>query len=175
MKASVILNVALAAGIAFLLFDRAQQRCTSGRTDAIDQATVCAALERDLDNLLAQNRALEERAKKAEERVTAVQFELDQWGTRPGAPPGTDQPMQTARVLAADNDANIVVINLGADDGVKTGYRFTISRGSTYVSQIEITHVEAKQSAGRTITVLRKSPVREGDDATTAPVVDKAR
>ena len=51
---------------------------------------------------------------------------------------------------------------------MKAGYRYTISRGSQYVAQIEITTAEAKQSAGRILKATQKGPVRPGDEAATA-------
>ena len=36
------------------------------------------------------------------------------------------------------------------------------------VATVEITHVEAKQSAGRSLRDVQKSPIQRGDDAMTA-------
>ncbi len=86
----------------------------------------------------------------------------------PGIGTGTEQPSQTGKVLLSDNQANIVVISLGSEDGVKNGFRYTISRGATYVATIEITNVMAKSAAGRVLNGLSKSPVQPGDDLMTA-------
>ena len=73
------------------------------------------------------------------------------------------QPSQQGRVLAADGGANVVVISLGAEDGVKEGFEYRVSRGSNYVGRIRITNVESKKSAGRSIMDLQKSPIQPGD------------
>ena len=60
------------------------------------------------------------------------------------------------------------MISLGSEDGVKNGFRYTISRGAAYVATIEITNVMAKSAAGRVLNGLSKSPVQPGDDLMTA-------
>ncbi len=57
----------------------------------------------------------------------------------------------------------MAVISLGSEDGVRPGYRYTVSRGSTYVGVIEITDVQARQSAGRAIKSLQKENLQRGD------------
>jgi len=86
----------------------------------------------------------------------------------PGFGNGTEQPSQTGKVLLSDNQANIVVISLGSEDGVKNGFRYTVSRGASFVATIEITNVMAKSAAGRVLNGMSKSPVQPGDDLMTA-------
>lgn len=86
----------------------------------------------------------------------------------PGIGNGTEQPSQTGKVLLSDNQANIVVISLGSEDGVKNGFRYTVSRGASFVATIEITNVMAKSAAGRVLNGMSKSPVQPGDDLMTA-------
>lgn len=83
------------------------------------------------------------------------------WGT------GLEQPMQRAKVLAADDATNVVVISLGAEDGVKEGFRYTVSRGNEYVGEIQIDHVEGKMASGKVNRATQKLPVQKGDDAMT--------
>jgi hypothetical protein len=106
---------------------------------------------------------------QTETDLQRTQFRLRQFEERyPGGMPGPEQPMQTAKVLAADDATNVVVISLGSEDGVKEGFRYTISRGNQYVGTIEITHVEAKQAAGRSQRDVQSRPIMKGDDAMTA-------
>lgn len=86
----------------------------------------------------------------------------------PGIGVGSEQPAQQGKVLLSDNQANIVVISLGSEDGVKNGFRYTVSRGAGFVATIEITNVNAKQASGRVLTGMSKSPVQPGDDIMTA-------
>jgi hypothetical protein len=74
-----------------------------------------------------------------------------------------DQPAHEGQVLSADSAANVAVISLGSEDGVRPGFKYTVSRGSQYVAMIEITDVQAKQAAGRSVKSLQKSAIQKGD------------
>jgi peptidoglycan hydrolase CwlO-like protein len=106
--------------------------------------------------------ALEGQLTEVHERTRRLEFEVEAARTKLGDLP-TSQPAHQGRVLAADNDANVVVISLGAEDGVERGYVYTVSRGTSFVGKLHITDVEAKKSAGRLDRTLQKSPVRAGD------------
>ena len=86
----------------------------------------------------------------------------------PSIEAGTEQPWQQGKVLQADNEANIVVISLGSEDGVKAGFKYTVSRGSSFVAEIQITNVQTKSAAGKVLTGLGKTAVKTGDDVMTA-------
>ena len=75
----------------------------------------------------------------------------------------SNQPAHSGRILASDNDANVYVISLGEEDGVKAGFQYIVSRGSDYIATIQITDVQAKQSAGRAIKSLSKGAINRGD------------
>ena len=55
---------------------------------------------------------------------------------------------ERGQVLAADNSANVYVISLGAEDGIKTGDRFDVVRDGVRIGAVKITDVQAKQAAG---------------------------
>ena len=117
-----------------------------------------------MENLLAQNQQQASRISDLEDQVRSAELALQSVQARmPGLEVAVEQPAHQGRVIAADADANIAIISLGAEDGVKPGFRYTVSRGSDYITTIEITDVQAKQSAGRSLRDLEKSPVRQGD------------
>ncbi len=80
---------------------------------------------------------------------------MDEELRRPGA--------SGARVLATDGRANVHVISLGAEDGVKLGSTYGVSRGSEYIGTLKITHVQAKQAAGSSVAELPRGDIRRGD------------
>jgi hypothetical protein len=130
-----------------------------------NQATADLQLEKTMTEL----KDLTAKLTTTETELQRATFRLNQYEKRyPGGMPGPEQPMQTAKVLAADDATNVVVISLGSEDGVKEGFRYTISRGNQYVATIEITHVEAKQAAGRSQRDVQARPIQKGDDAMTA-------
>jgi len=142
LRWSVAANVLLLAALTVLVADRASVE--SERTEA--------------------NR----RSADLEIAVKHLEFERDSWRKLPGEGPGRSPPFQAGRVLDADDDVNAIVINLGADDGVEEGFRFTVSRSARYVAELVITHVEKERAIGRTLARLSKEPVRVGDDVTTS-------
>jgi chromosome segregation ATPase len=126
-------------------------------------------LELNLEQLTMQLQDTQAKLASSDGDLQRTRFRLESiLRSNPGIDKGAEQPAQTAKVLAADNGANIVVISLGAEDGVKEGFRYTLSRGSQYVATIQITNVQAKQSAGKVMTGMSKSAVVPGDDAMTA-------
>jgi DNA repair exonuclease SbcCD ATPase subunit len=67
------------------------------------------------------------------------------------------------KVTAVQSD--LVVISIGADEGVQTGSEFTIYRQAQFIAKITITHADRKWAAGR--VTLRKDDPRVSDDVTT--------
>ena len=140
---------------------------------ANDEAVASTTAKNNAENALelATNQLQDANTKltNAELELQRVRFKLDSiLRSNPGIDVSTEQPWQQAKVLQADNDSNIVVISVGSEDGVKAGFKFTVSRGSSFVAEIQITNVQTKSAAGRVLSGLSKSPVRAGDDVMTA-------
>jgi hypothetical protein len=76
---------------------------------------------------------------------------------------GLDQPAHEGHVVSVDDGADAVVISLGSVDGVKPGFRYTVSRGNQWVAMVEIAGVQAKVSTGRSIKNLQKMDIQIGD------------
>lgn len=125
------------------------------------------ALEANLADLQRQYKDVLAKLSESSTSLERANFELENWRKKhPGDGPGTEQPYQTAKVLTADNANNIVVISLGAEDGVKVGYRYTISRGNQYIGTLTVTSTQAKMAAGK-MTMGGGQPM-PGDDAMTS-------
>ena len=65
-------------------------------------------------------------------------------------------------VLGTRPELNLVMISLGAAQGVKPGFRFTISRGDQYISKVQIERVYPDMSSGR--LMLKKGEVQVHDE-----------
>ncbi len=125
--------------------------------------------ELDRDNAMTNLQDAQAKLKSTEVDLERTSFRLKNiLVTHPDLGSGSEQPQQRAKVLAADDATNVVVISLGSEDGVKEGFRFTVARGNTYVAEIQIDHVEGKMSSGKANRALQKTPVQVGDDAMTA-------
>lgn len=73
------------------------------------------------------------------------------------------------KVMTVSNEVNLVMISVGADDGVKKGYHFTVYRGSLYIGQIVIEDVFKDMSSARMKleTMAKSQQVLEGDNVST--------
>lgn len=71
-------------------------------------------------------------------------------------------------INAGDAKADVFIISLGANDGVKVGNEFTVSRGSNYVSTIVIDAVFPQYSSGHTKAGMKKTDAAPGDRVATA-------
>ncbi len=128
-----------------------------------------AQLQANLDDAQTQVKDLQAKLADAQTTLQRRDFELETIKRRiPGVTDmvGVAQPAHSGKILNVDNDANIVVISLGSEDGVKVGYMDTVSRGSHYVGQIEITNASTKMSTGRSLKKLEKSSISVGDEVT---------
>lgn len=94
-----------------------------------------------------------------------LQAEVEGWRTRfPGAGGGAAQPaIPPAKVLAADNSMDIVVISVGESSGVQRGFQYVVSRGNKYVATIKITDVQADKATGMVVKGLKAVAINPGD------------
>lgn len=76
------------------------------------------------------------------------------------------RPPIVAAVLEADDEARLVVLDKGLQDGVKIGYVFDIYLNSTYKGQVYIYNANETLSFGR--IVIERICIAKGDLATTA-------
>ena len=114
---------------------------------------------------MAQKQALSAQLEDTKHKLRAAQLTAETAVSRAGGAGDVpmDQPAHAGQILSVDNSANVAIISLGAEDGVRPGFRYTVSRGNQYVTMIEITDVQAKQSAGRSIKTLQKADIQRGD------------
>lgn len=124
------------------------------------------ALQLQLENETKARSALDARMTDSQEDNKRMGFELSYYkGKFPGLV-ASAQPAHTGRVLAVDNDANVIVISLGEEDGVKPGFQYLISRGSGYVATIQIRDVQAKKAAGFAVKDMSKGKINLNDKVT---------
>ncbi|TET36938.1 MAG: hypothetical protein E3J72_07430 [Planctomycetota bacterium] len=74
-------------------------------------------------------------------------------------------PQIDAVVTAYKEAVRLVVLNVGSEHGVKTGYRFTIYDGGNFVAQVEVEKVMPRLCGTRVI--FSAGDIREGMAATT--------
>ena len=121
-------------------------------------------LELQLNNETETRKNVEARLAQLNADLERANFELAAWRNRyPGGVVGAEQPPHDGQVTAANNGTNVYVVSLGAEDGVKAGFQYVVSRGGEYIATIQINDVQAKQSAGFALKGYSKGEIRQGD------------
>jgi uncharacterized protein YhaN len=77
------------------------------------------------------------------------------------------EPKIDGVVLGVSDKANLVLISVGKKDKVQVGYKFTVYRGSAYVSKLVVDKVEDGWSACRELKDFRKEEIQQGDNVST--------
>jgi septal ring factor EnvC (AmiA/AmiB activator) len=77
------------------------------------------------------------------------------------------EPKIDGTVLGVSNNVNLVLISVGEKDKVQVGYRFTVYRGSTYVSKLVVDRVDDTWAACRELSEFRKEAIQQGDSVST--------
>lgn len=124
------------------------------------------ALEANLNDATQQLKDVLAKHATTQTELQRALFELESYRKLYPNGPGTEQPWQVGKVLTADAANNIVVVSLGAEDGVKVGYRYAVSRGNQFIATITIMSTQAKMAAGK-VTLGNGSPM-PGDDIATS-------
>lgn len=74
----------------------------------------------------------------------------------------TQPPLPNAKVLGVKPEIDAIVISIGANAGVKPGYRFTVSRGADFVASAEVDKVYAEMSLAKVVN--KKGEIQMYDD-----------
>jgi peptidoglycan hydrolase CwlO-like protein len=77
------------------------------------------------------------------------------------------EPKIDGLVLGVSDKVNLVLISVGQKDKVQVGFKFTVYRGSQYVSKLVVDKVEDTWAACRELTDFRKDTIQQGDKVST--------
>lgn len=78
---------------------------------------------------------------------------------------GIPAPPIDAKVVAVNEDVDLVLISAGADDGVKVGFQFTIYSGDSFVAKVIVEKVMKDVSGCRVL--FKKNPILVNYNAAT--------
>lgn len=125
------------------------------------------ALEKDLVEIRKDHAASKQKAldlQLALEEIQRIGIPVDTiLGNFPPAPPirgavaGTDDSVQPGLVL----------LTVGADDGVKRGFQFTVYRGQRFVGKVVVNRVMADSAGCRVLFTAPGETIQKGDQAAT--------
>jgi len=86
--------------------------------------------------------------------------------TDPALRPSTDGAAISANILAVDNNVNLVMLSVGADDGVRKGDQFTVFRGEEIVGKVLVERTFQDMCSARiVIPPMTRKRMKEGDKA----------
>ncbi|HVR76607.1 MAG TPA: hypothetical protein VMT52_19920 [Planctomycetota bacterium] len=71
-------------------------------------------------------------------------------------------------VTAVKPDANLVVLSIGREQKVETGYEFTISRGEKFIGKVKVLKVFPDLSGAEVLYTKEGEEIQQGDKATTS-------
>lgn len=71
-------------------------------------------------------------------------------------------------VTAVKPDANLVVLSIGREQKVETGYEFTISRGDKFIGKVKVLKVFPDLSGAEVLYTKEGEEIQQGDKATTS-------
>ena len=136
---------------------------TKARNERAEMENELNTVKQSLSALQRDKRAIEEDLAVQTRRIeTLLANNVPVWDLL-GDDPETSQPfVADGVVLGVKPEMNLVMISIGSAQGIKPGYRFTISRGDQYISKVQIDRVYPDMSSGR--LMLKKGEVQIHDE-----------
>ncbi|MBN1256325.1 MAG: hypothetical protein JXA52_01320 [Planctomycetes bacterium] len=125
----------------------------------------------DLKEAEAQLQANAERTAEIVEQNLEMRTQLKAYETSVGPIKelATKSPLVPIRgkVIEVEESLNLVMLNVGKKDNVKTGMELVVSRGSEYVSKVKVKEIYADMCSAEIDTGMTEKPIRKGDVAET--------
>jgi hypothetical protein len=112
-------------------------------------------LEKERGVLKEENRVFTERVNFLTKRLRRYEPAAD-----PEVPPGTK-----GKVVAYDPKYEFVVLDIGADQGLKEDAKMLINREGKLIAKVKITHVEKNRAIANIMPEWKQDDVVEGDQA----------
>lgn len=147
-----------------------QQMVQVARDNEVKARNEKAEMENDLNStkqtlasVLRDKRAIEDDLAIQTRRIeTLLAKNVPVWEYLQEDPEATQPYIPDALVLSVKPELNLVMISVGSAQGVKPGYRFTISRGDQYIAKAQIERVYPDMSSARLL--LKKGEVQVHDE-----------
>lgn len=131
--------------------------------------TEVVALTNEINQTMAKLQVLESRAQDMSSQLANAQKVLKTVGKTIDSPT-YDIPEKVEGVVVQVEktaDAELLVISLGTDDGIRTGHTMDIYRGNRFIGKAVVSRSDANQSLLKVTPEYRQTAVREGDHVTT--------
>ena len=156
--------------------DQANQRreeAEQARDEAIAAQTSAEQAQRDAEDARQEAErtiaALETELTTRKEELASLDTKLSMLVEQTGISLDTLMPQEKVdgSVLAVDAKTGLVMLNVGAEHGVKRGYAFDVWSGNQYKGQVVVQNVQAQMSSATIKTPVQGAQIRQGDLAST--------
>jgi len=111
-----------------------------------------------------ENEELTKQLKDLQDEVTSLENRIRQVEQVIGIKPPTPKVIK-GEIRAVSPTHNIVILNVGSNDGVEVGMEFKVCRGDKYISVVRVDKVDEQFSSA--ILLDTKGRPEEGDTVTT--------
>lgn len=118
-------------------------------------------------NLQNQQRLLQEREASLAQQNALLTKVTKAHNIDPTEPVAKIQPRLDGKVASVDRDLNLVVVNLGLDDGLREGHKLEIFRGDKFVGSALVLKSDPNRASARLIPESMQKIVQQGDNVTT--------
>lgn len=110
------------------------------------------------------SKELQERFIEAKKELKNTKKRLGKYKKKYGEISGLDvAPPVEGHVKAISDKMNLFIIDLGKNDGIEKGMKFSLIRGDEYVTEIKVVDVRRDWSAARSITDMQMRKPKVGD------------
>jgi len=109
-------------------------------------------------------RRLKERRMQLADQVAAQKRVLTEHGLNEHTP---STPPQVSGKVVAVNRNDMVEVDIGTDDGIRTGYTLEIFRGTKYLGRMRVMTTSEDKSVGQILPSFKKGVIQEGDNVIT--------
>lgn len=144
---------------------RQRDAISSIQDDRDQQQQMLNSTQLSLSRAQTANKEDEKKLAGLSEQLRQAQFQLKYFNERFPGVSAMSQPAHSGRILRADGTNNVYVLSLGAEDGVKPGFQYIVSRGDKYIATIQIEDVQSKKSAGTAVSNMSQEDIQIGDTA----------
>lgn len=142
--------------------------------DAMEAQRVAENEQRRLSDQLGEERSLTADLQK---NIENLQARVDEWeminkywldakGLNLQESLATVPPIN-GRIASVKDNLGFVILSVGANDSVKVGYTFVVSRGDEYIGDVTVDQVEDNSSSARISFTKRGAQMRVSDEVTT--------
>jgi hypothetical protein len=151
--------------------DTELERLTQLNTELLDRVVAAknevVSLTNQKYNLQNQLGLLQTREASLAEQNALFSKVINAHGLDPNAPISGVAPRLDGQVASVDRNLNLVVVNLGLDDGLREGHRLEIHRGGRFVGSAQVVKSDANRASARLIPETMQKIVQQGDNVTT--------